>query len=349
MAARDLKSQTLGLKKSLSSTANLAKGLSKEKVAKTNVENLPAEVKNSIVYIKDNQLLDDPMNVQYYGDIEVQGLVEIIKLRGFQGVILAYPSDGKYMIESGHRRRLAGRLAGLKEFPVYITEAPEHEWEKTLRLLGANDHDRKETPMMLARVADGYYKAHEKELKYKKDNGLLEPGATTSIIDLVAIDMEKDSASISRYRALLKLIPKLQKMADEETVSWSALAQAATLEKSYQTELYDAIQKKLQAEGKDSVKRAWIEGLIKKFRVYQQQGQKPQESVVVKADSASQGNLTKYRTTKSVLSQTGKFKTWIEEGVILPKHGEEQAVVQSLSELRDSLDKIIKEIENKKK
>lgn len=349
MAAKDLRSQTLGLKRSLSSTANLARGLSKEKVAKTNVDSLPSEIKNSIVYIKDEQLLDDPMNVQYYGDIEVQGLVEIIKQRGFQGVILAYPLNDKYMIESGHRRRLAGRLAGLKEFPVYVTDAPEHEWEKTLRLLGANDHDRKESPMMLARVADGYYNAHESEIKYKKENNLLEPGAITSIIDLVAMDMEKDSASISRYRALLKLIPQLQEMADQETVSWSALAQAATLENLYQEDLYQAIYNKLQTEGKDSVKRAWIEGMIKKFRVYQQQRQKPQDSQVVKQEPAASRTLTKYRTTKSVLSQAGKFKTWIEEGVISPKHGEEQAVLESLSDLRNSLDKVIKELEKKKK
>ena len=38
-----------------------------------------------------------------------------MKEYGFQGVILAYPIEGgKYRIESGHRRRLAARKAGIE-------------------------------------------------------------------------------------------------------------------------------------------------------------------------------------------------------------------------------------------
>ena len=49
----------------------------------------------------------------WYGEYEVEELSEIMKNRGFQGVILAYPvGDGKYMIEAGHRRRYAAKKAG---------------------------------------------------------------------------------------------------------------------------------------------------------------------------------------------------------------------------------------------
>ncbi|MBP9999943.1 MAG: ParB N-terminal domain-containing protein [Clostridiales bacterium] len=342
--ARDLQKQTLGLKKTLASTGKAAEK-KKAGLAATNVDQLPEDIKNSIVYVKDQDLLDDPMNTEYYGETDVTSLADIIKRNGFQGVILAYPKDGKYMIESGHRRRMAGRKAGLKEFPVYVTEAPEHEWTRVIRLLGANDHDRKETPMMLAKVAEGYFNAHDAEIKYKKENNLLEPGEVTSIIDLVAMDMEVDPASVSRYRALLKLTPALQKMADEQTVSWSALAQAATLNKDYQNELFISIKQKMEADGQDVVKRAWIEGMIKKFRLFQQQGQKPEDTLSVKTPVVTDlPEVKKYYSAKSVVSQTQKYKEWLEGGELNLRRGDSEKIVQSLTELRESLDAMIKKL-----
>ena len=105
-------------KRNLGSLPAMNKVLYAERLQKTEELNrqleqngdLSEEYKDEIIYLTDEQLLDDPENEETYGEYDVQQLAEEMKHAGFQGVILAYPYEDKYMIESGHRRREADLL-----------------------------------------------------------------------------------------------------------------------------------------------------------------------------------------------------------------------------------------------
>lgn len=243
-------------------------GNSEDKLEKVDVETLPLEVKQQIVYINDEDLLDDEINAQYYGhDLDVIGLSHVMKTNGFQGVILAYPLDGrdkgKYRIEGGHRRRLAGRMAGITKFPVYVTEAPKTEWERKLRLIGNNLHNRGElSPMRKAFIAQELYEAHQQEVEHKKECGLLKPDDITGLNDLVAIDLEISKKMVEKYRRLLKLVPKLQSMADSGEYSWTAISEASTLTTAEQ--LYIAEQ--IKNAGVNVADQKWIVALVKQVK-----------------------------------------------------------------------------------
>lgn len=241
---------------------------SEEELEKVDIKTLPPEVKQQIVYINDEDLLDDEINAQYYGhDLKVENLTETIKERGFQGIIRAYPLDGKdkgkYRIQGGHRRRLAGRLAGMTKFPVYVIDPPTSTWQRKLDLMGDNLHNREElSPLRKAFIAQELYEAHKEELEYKKENGLLKPTDSTSLNDIVANDLEISKKMVEKYRRLLKLVPKLQSMADSGEYSWTAISEASTLTTAEQ--LYIAEQ--IENAGANVADQKWIVSLVKQVK-----------------------------------------------------------------------------------
>lgn len=267
-APRRLASNSLkktGFNSSMGDIASMMASLNNQPGKK--VEDLPKDVQSQIIYVKDENLLDDPMNEQVYGDLETEGLTYAMKQHGFQGVILAYPVEskpGKYMIESGHRRRLAGRNAGYKEFPVYVTKAPDFQWERIIRLTGANLHGRPElSPIKMANLAQRLFDAYKDELNYKKKNGLLKSGEVTAVNELVARALEMTRANVEKYRRLLNLTPRLQNLADNEICPWSFLCEASNLTIEKQEKLADQIEKRKDEEGSFR----WVLDEIKKMKV----------------------------------------------------------------------------------
>lgn len=245
----------------LSMVAGRSEKFSSDITQDTDVKDLPDSQKVKLCFLKDEQLVDDPDNVTTYGsEYQIDNLAEVMKEYGFQGVILAYPiGDGKYRIESGHRRRLAGRKAGIKDFPVLETIPPKTEYERKRRLFGANLLSRDTTPMITARVADNLYFTFKDEYEYKKANDLLEKDENGNVIESgdimkkVGVFMGMEVRTINKYRTLLKLNPQLQDMADSKEYSWTALVDAATLSSEKQDELASDIRNE-----SEPVTKAWI-------------------------------------------------------------------------------------------
>ena len=267
MPRKDMRSQILKKESSLlkaSAAMNAFSQKSENKVVKE--QDIPDELKNRFFYVDDKDLLDDPDNEEDYGSYDdTEELIKAMKRYGFQGVILAYPYKGKYMIESGHRRRYAARAAGITKYPVLKTEVPSKPWEKTIRRIGGNLHNRNMTPMILARQAQRLYEAHKEEMRYKKDNGLVEEGDITNINTLVAIDLEVNDSTVERYRALLRLVPSLQELADSGKIPWMILSTASSMEESKQEDLYKAITERLD-QGME-VNSAWLDGTIRRMKL----------------------------------------------------------------------------------
>ena len=150
-----------------------------------NTDELPESQKVKLRFLRDQDLVDDPDNITVYGsEYQIDNLAEVMKEYGFQGVILAYPIEGgKYRIESGHRRRLAARKAGIETIPVLETVPPKTEYERKRRLFGANLLERDKNPIITARVADNLYYTFRDEYEYKKENDLLDKDEDGNLIE----------------------------------------------------------------------------------------------------------------------------------------------------------------------
>ena len=322
------------LQRVASATTEMNREIDAEEISGTNVNELPDDLKESIIHVTDDQLVDDPSNISLYGEYEVEELSEITKNRGFQGVILAYPvGDGKYMIEAGHRRRYAAKKAGFSTYPVLVTQTPETEFERVLRLTGANLHNRPELkPMQMANLAQTLYQAHKEELSYKREKGLLRENEITSLNELVALDLEMTVKNVEKYRRLLNLIPELQEIVDRPEYPWSYIAEASNLPVEKQKLLEKAILEK-ERGGKKNGPTTWIKTLIKKLK----NEQEIENIDGIKETDNSGARVRRKNGTKVVLKTAKELHEVLDKDALFKKE-EIPDVISVLMGLKESIE-----------
>ena len=322
------------LQREASATTEMNREIDAEEISGTNVNELPDDLKESIIHVTDDQLVDDPSNISLYGEYEVEELSEIMKNRGFQGVILAYPvGDGKYMIEAGHRRRYAAKKAGFSTYPVLVTQTPETEFERVLRLTGANLHNRPELkPMQMANLAQTLYQAHKEELSYKREKGLLRENEITSLNELVALDLEMTVKNVEKYRRLLNLIPELQEIVDRPEYPWSYIAEASNLPVEKQKLLEKAILEK-ERGGKKNGPTTWIKTLIKKLK----NEQEIENIDGIKETDNSGARVRRKNGTKVVLKTAKELHEVLDKDALFKKE-EIPDVISVLMGLKESIE-----------
>lgn len=336
--AKSLKNQSFKHKARLqrvaSATTEMNREIDAEEISGTNVNELPDDLKESIIHVTDDQLVDDPSNISLYGEYEVEELSEIMKNRGFQGVILAYPvGDGKYMIEAGHRRRYAAKKAGFSTYPVLVTQTPETEFERVLRLTGANLHNRPELkPMQMANLAQTLYQAHKEELSYKREKGLLREDEITSLNELVALDLEMTVKNVEKYRRLLNLIPELQEIVDKPEYPWSYIAEASNLPVEKQKMLEKAILER-ERGGKKNGPTTWIKTLIKKLKNDQEI-----ENIDGIKETDNSGARVRRKNGRKVVLKTAKELHEVLDKDALFKKEEIPDVISVLMGLKESIE-----------
>lgn len=322
------------LQRVASATTEMNREIDAEEISGTNVNELPDDLKESIIHVTDDQLVDDPSNISLYGEYEVEELSEIMKNRGFQGVILAYPvGDGKYMIEAGHRRRYAAKKAGFSTYPVLVTQTPETEFERVLRLTGANLHNRPELkPMQMANLAQTLYQAHKEELSYKREKGLLREDEITSLNELVALDLEMTVKNVEKYRRLLNLIPELQEIVDKPEYPWSYIAEASNLPVEKQKMLEKAILER-ERGGKKNGPTTWIKTLIKKLK----NDQEIENIDGIKETDNSGARVRRKNGTKVVLKTAKELHEVLDKDALFKKE-EIPDVISVLMGLKESIE-----------
>lgn len=322
------------LQRVASATTEMNREIDAEEISGTNVNELPDDLKESIIHVTDDQLVDDPSNISLYGEYEVEELSEIMKNRGFQGVILAYPvGDGKYMIEAGHRRRYAAKKAGFSTYPVLVTQTPETEFERVLRLTGANLHNRPELkPMQMANLAQTLYQAHKEELSYKREKGLLREDEITSLNELVALDLEMTVKNVEKYRRLLNLIPELQEIVDKPEYPWSYIAEASNLPVEKQKILEKAILER-ERGGKKNGPTTWIKTLIKKLK----NDQEIENIDGIKETDNSGARVRRKNGTKVVLKTAKELHEVLDKDALFKKE-EIPDVISVLMGLKESIE-----------
>ena len=197
---------------------------------------------------------DHPFKVLKNDDLSK--LEESIKVNGVLEPIIVRKKDDRYEIVSGHRRKLASELIGLKTIPAIIRDMSDDE--ATIYMVDSNMHRESLLPS-------------EKAKAYKmKLDALNHQGVTSGQVgqkysrDLLADDTNESSRQIQRYIRLNYLTPELLDMVDNNKIAFNPAVEISYLKKSEQEVLLEAmsysdstpshaqtiILKKLSQEGK---------------------------------------------------------------------------------------------------
>ena len=219
-----------------------------------------------LAYIEVDKLKDDPDNKGIYGEYLVEGLTESIKEHGFNNAIRAYKDPkhkGMYIIESGHRSREAAKEAGLEKVPVIVTDHPTDDIERRKRLVLANLHGRRYTPMVIAKEASYLKETYELENKKLEEQG---KPPQKDYLNKIAADLEVSIPMVSRYLRLTNLTASLQEIIEEENYSWTMLSEAATLGEKGQDALAAEIRRQERVFGYGSVTKTWLKERIDMYK-----------------------------------------------------------------------------------
>lgn len=72
-----------------------------------------------------NKVRPNKYNTRVQNEVNIESLAQKIKQYGFTSVLIAYEKDDEYILLSGHRRRVAAELVGIKTLPVNVVPRPE--------------------------------------------------------------------------------------------------------------------------------------------------------------------------------------------------------------------------------
>lgn len=218
-----------------------------EKIAVSSISNFP----NHPYQVKDNEEMED--------------FVENIKQKGvIHPVIVRTKEDGTYEMISGHRRKRACELAGIKEIPAIVRDMSDED--AIIYMVDSNKQREKILPSEKAFA----YKMKLEAMKRQGQRNDLETSSPTatklnkSTAEIIGEDFGEGRDNVYRYIRLTELIPELLQLVDDEKMKLRPAVEISYLTKSEQEYVFEAMEynevfpshpqarelKKLSAEGK---------------------------------------------------------------------------------------------------
>ena len=172
------------------------------------IQQIYSTIKDSVEIDLLDTFKDHPFKVLKNDDLSK--LEESIKVNGVLEPIIVRKKDDRYEIVSGHRRKLASELIGLKTIPAIIRDMSDDE--ATIYMVDSNMHRESLLPS-------------EKAKAYKmKLDALNHQGVTSGQVgqkysrDLLADETNESSRQIQRYIRLNYLTPELLDMVDNNNL-----------------------------------------------------------------------------------------------------------------------------------
>ena len=183
---------------------------------------------------------DHPFSVT--DDKKMMDMVESVKAFGVMIPIIARPLDGSgYEIVSGHRRKRACELAGIKTIPVLVRDLDNDE--ATILMVDSNLQQRDDIPPTERGRA---YQMKLEALKHQgKRHDLTSAHDEQKLgwaIEQVADDAGKSRAQVQRYIRLNSLAPELQEMVDEGRLALTPAVELSYLSPSDQRDIAIALE-----------------------------------------------------------------------------------------------------------
>ena len=147
---------------------------------------------------------------------ELSKLEESIKDNGVLEPIIVRKKDDRYEIVSGHRRKLASTLVGLKSIPCIVRNMNDDE--ATIYMVDSNMHRETILPSEKARA----YKMKLDALNHQgRTSDQVGPKLRSN--EIVAKDVDESISQIKRYIRLNELIPELLDMVDNKEIAFNPI------------------------------------------------------------------------------------------------------------------------------
>jgi len=184
---------------------------------------------------------DHPYQVRV--DDDMRELVENIREHGvLTPTIARQKEDGRYELVSGHRRKMASELAGLKTLPVIVRVMDRDA--AIVFMVNANLQREHVLPSEKA-------KAYRMKLEAMKRQGertdlTSRPlGEKLNSVDVISADAPDSARQIHRYVRLTELIPEILQMVDEGKIAFRPAVEVSYLAENEQRELLDTMELEL--------------------------------------------------------------------------------------------------------
>lgn len=177
---------------------------------------------------QDEAMMEMMESVQLHG-VLVPGLVRQL-------------ADGSYQMVSGHRRKLASRLAGLDTLPCIVRDLTDDE--AIIVMVDSNLQREKVLPSEKAFAYRMKLEAMRKQAgRPSKENGVpvghhFQQGKSR---ELLAANSPDSNTQIQRYIRLTYLLPEILAMVDDSKIAFRPAVELSYLAEKEQRILYDAM------------------------------------------------------------------------------------------------------------
>ena len=219
-----------------------------EKIAVSSISNFP----NHPYQVKDNEEMED--------------FVENIKQKGVIHPVIVRPKeDGTYEMISGHRRKRACELAGIKEIPAIVRDMSDED-----AIIYMVDSNKQRERILPSEKAFAYKMKLEAMKRQGQRNDLTTSVPTAQKLEgktsreILGEEMGESQDQVRRYIRLTELIPELLQLVDDEKMKLRPAVEISYLTKSEQEYVFEAMEynevfpshpqarelKKLSTEGK---------------------------------------------------------------------------------------------------
>lgn len=203
--------------------------------------NIDSEEK--VVQIPISQIRDFPEHPYKVKDDEsMNELVDSIMQRGLiQPVIIRPTEDGNYEMVSGHRRKRAFEIAGIKNIPARVKEMTKDE-----AILAMVDSNLQREVILPSEKAFAYKMRLEAMNRQGERTDLTCSPVGNKLngvksVDLFAEETGDSKNQIYRYIRLTNLIPELLELVDEGRIAMRPAVEISYLPEEAQMQLYEAI------------------------------------------------------------------------------------------------------------
>ena len=207
-------------------------------------EERDAEKLEKIQIIEINKISNFPNHpYRVKDDDEMQDLSDNIKEYGLIFPLLVRPKeDGTYELISGHRRKRACELAGIRQVKAIVREMTDEE--ATIQMVDSNKQRERVLP---SEKAFAYKMRLEAMKKQGKRNDLTSvptaqklEGKTSR--EILGEEVGESQDQIRRYIRLTELIPDILKLVDEEQMKLRPAVEISYLKKEEQEYLLESIE-----------------------------------------------------------------------------------------------------------
>jgi len=205
----------------------------KEVAKKNNVMGNVADV----VVLSNDDLVDYPGNIQVGETADLEISIEEVGFIGQIDVTQFGQKPGKYVILSGHRRRKAGVLKGMQQFPCIVRTFTSKEQVDNFVLFANNQRDSSRDPFLFCAL----YKKHEDYLD--------SIGFTGNKRQEIAKRLDLSLAQADRYNTLHKVIEPVWLLIKDDIVGLSSVMPMASHDETQQYEILAILQQCLAAGG----------------------------------------------------------------------------------------------------